>query len=167
MNIPADLVLKRSTSEPVAHASKKSKTSDPKTVANNNLRYWLEQFKREYEIDGTDGSEADEVGTITWRKGGKTVGCSFGGLMYLMDNEELDDNGKDFSVAKEAVEREFAPVAKFPDMLDELAAMFTEGAKLAREAGIDKVPAFDSAEDKTVYGSDEETMSGEMWDPHE
>jgi hypothetical protein len=134
----------RDSDTTASNKHKKSKSETSQEVSYKKMMTWLEQFRREAMIDGTDGSTDEEVGTIMWSEDGKDVGCSFAGMLYLLDNLEVENKLDDDSLAKEQIETYFAPVAKFPEMLEKLAVKLMEGAQLAREAGLDKVVAFDA-----------------------
>jgi len=120
--------------------------------ANLNFCQFLAGFSHKPEITGVENRVfADNLGTILWREDGKDTGASFAGILYLMLSTEIDNNPEHKSVAKRTIETEFGPVAKFPEILEKLAAKLLHGANLARAAGIDKVAAFDAEtpEDKS------------------
>ena len=120
--------------------------------ANLNFCQFLAGVTHRPDITGVETRVFSEnLGTVLWREDGKDIEASFAGMLYLMLSTEIDNNPEHKSVAKRTIETEFGPVAKFPEILEKLAAKLLHGANLARAAGIDKVAAFDAEtpEDKS------------------
>ena len=109
------------------------------------LADWLSCFEREAGIESPDQIGEDEVGTIIFTRSDRRFCCCFTAIGRLLDNEEITSSDSS-STMKEMVESEFGPISEFPVRLEELAAMLLEGAKLARDAGIDKIKEWDEDE---------------------
>jgi hypothetical protein len=121
--------------------------SNTRSVIKSNLDLckFLSSIDHTQHFQGVDNeTDGDRLGTIYWYEQGKKMGVSFSGMLYLILSTEIDNSPTYTSDAKQTIETEFGAVAKFPEMLEKLAEKLLHGAKLARIAGIDKVPAFDA-----------------------
>jgi hypothetical protein len=158
--------LKRSTSEAPTHnesmnkrQKKESATTEYEKMLKSQepLSEWLQSFQRDTTMDSHDATGEDEVGTFIWKKEGKSdgkeVACCLTALSLLLDTEEVTSSDSS-SALKEAIESQWGPISEFPDRCEELGKMMILGAKLARDAGIDKIKTWDA--DDTEEADEEE-----------
>jgi hypothetical protein len=112
------------------------------------LSEWLDSLEREAGLETQNEIAEEDVGTFTWKKDGKKMGCCLTAMRVLLDTEELT-SADSSSALKEQMESEWGPISEFPTRLEELAALLLQGAKLARDAGVDKIKAWDADDAQT------------------
>ncbi|KAJ1468531.1 hypothetical protein T484DRAFT_1755099 [Baffinella frigidus] len=139
----------------VTISKKDARKNDRKTTkkAQEKLSAFCKCFTRGYELEVTREVDIDEVGVLEYQDKDQKIACPLTVMQYLIDNDELHSSS-DESGAKCFCEDEYGPISDFPMQLEQLAAKFLEGAKLAREAGIDKVKCGDEADESELTTED-------------
>ncbi|KAJ1477099.1 hypothetical protein T484DRAFT_1750260 [Baffinella frigidus] len=145
---------KRATTSVLPLAKSKKQKFDDNTrrekvlIARNKLQEYLGGFERDDTLaDGPGVAMTEEVGAISFKSGDKKVVCGISLMRDMLQNDEIENNPDSTSDAKEIMEDTFAPVSKFAENLELLAAKLLEGAALARASGLDNVSSHNATDD--------------------
>jgi hypothetical protein len=121
-------------------------TVTPKTRdTNDQLLTCIESFDRLCEYNnGGDCMEDDEIGSISFKVGDKSVTCHVTHVRDILLGHAADlTNG--VATENTYTTKDYADVAEFPEQLESLAAKLLDMAKLVRDAGFVKTEITDEA----------------------
>ena len=129
-------------------------------IATTKLEKWLNSFERDDELEHCREFDIDDIGAINFKTNDNQYGIPFTGLLTLINDRELTaTNGE--SDLKMHIESQYGPVNQIADHLEVLAGFLNQGAKLVREAGIDKAP-ISSALDSEIMDNAEGQYKEEL-----
>jgi hypothetical protein len=102
------------------------------------IKKWIDSIHREAEEDYDDDTVDSDIGAVHFTSDMQSYAIPFTGLHRLIKEKEVHstDNLSDLKVSVEGVN---GSIKKMPDNLEVFAAFLREGAKLMRNAGLDKV----------------------------
>ena len=142
-------------SKTIAKETTKNDTKNSQRNAMTALGLWCKSFSRGYEFEATDEVGSDEIGVMCVKNESGLIACPLTVVQYLIENDEIHSVNEESDV-KMFCESEYGPISSFPDQLDKFAALFAEGAKLARAAGVQDVKDGGDEDDSNDEDEDED-----------